>query len=173
MMRVTGIFINALLAKQLQIYEESVFTSKIMIWYVALFRGIGRTDVKSSCYNEIYHGRIRTTQGNSSTLYCQFIWGQSHHSSGPRITVRAFWVCFYGHCASDWLLFSTSLFGLFPDSGTIAALVEQHIGLTGLQLVFWDLSRTGIIVKTPSVFIQAASCVVAHVDCARMVTYCI
>lgn len=41
-MRVTGIFINALLAKQLQIYEESVFTSKIMIWYIALIRGIGQ-----------------------------------------------------------------------------------------------------------------------------------
>lgn len=41
-MKVTGIFINALLAKQLQIYEESVFTSKIMIWYIALIRGIGQ-----------------------------------------------------------------------------------------------------------------------------------
>lgn len=37
---------------------------------------------------------------------------------------------------SDRLLSSVSLFGLFPDScGTVVPLVEQHIGLTGLQLV--------------------------------------
>lgn len=73
------------MTKHLQIYEESQLFHTFQN-YALVHCNIDRyrTDVKSSCFSGRCHNM-------TLTLYCQFILGQPRHSSGPGITVRAFW----------------------------------------------------------------------------------
>lgn len=84
--------------------------------------------------------KVSMASPSSST---EIIWGHAHWDWAAH---RCQHCCFYLFL---WTLevaligcLAQPVSGLFPDGGTVAALVEQHIGLIGLKLVLWDWSNT-------------------------------